>query len=82
MTYLEAAIAVLQENAREMTTREITDAALSRGLLTPGGRTPARSMEARLYTCVRSPSNPGISKVAVPGVQRARRGSVRWAWRP
>jgi len=82
MKYVDAAIAVLQQHDREMTTAEITAVALERGLIAPHGRTPWKSMEARLYTLVLSDRNPGVVKIWQLGLIRTRRGSVRWAWKP
>ena len=60
-----------------MTAADITDRAISAGLMTAGGRTPAASMGAALYVeAGRSESR--VQKVAVPGPSRAKRGSVRW----
>jgi len=36
MTYLEAALAVLKTSRRAMTTEEITEAAIRKGLIQPG----------------------------------------------
>ena len=48
MTFLEAAAAVLRAAKRPLTTREITDIALQRGLLRTSGRTPEAIMSAAL----------------------------------
>lgn len=80
MNYVEAAIAVLASAARPLTTREVTDEATSRGLLSPSGRTPEASMSAALYRTANSPTNPGIKRLFRKGARRAVRGTVRWVW--
>lgn len=79
-TFLAAAIEVLRASGRPMTTREITDEALSRGLITTTGKTPDATMSASLYAA----ANRGgeIRRVSEPGPNRAVRGSVRWALPP
>jgi hypothetical protein len=81
MAYLDAAITVLEAMGRALTSREITDEALRRGLIRPAGKTPEATMSARLYVHVRDEVNPRIARLADPGQTRARRGSVRWALR-
>ncbi len=81
MSYLAAALAVLESTGRPMTTREITDEALRRSLITPIGKTPEATMSARLYVYVRDRPNGRLVRLAEPGTRRARRGSVRWAIR-
>lgn len=39
-------------------------------------------MTAALYTRAVALREFGIERVFEPGLQRARRGSVRWVWRP
>jgi hypothetical protein len=80
MTLLEAARKILREQRRPMTAQEVIDEALQRGLITTHGKTPAASLAAKLYTHVSRQTNSDIRKVSEPGVQRARRGSVRWAY--
>ncbi|MCC6176167.1 MAG: winged helix-turn-helix domain-containing protein [Chloroflexi bacterium] len=76
--YLEAAIAVLATAGRPLTSREITEEALRRGILRPTGKTPHATMTASLYVHVRDDPAPRIVRLAEPGKDRARRGSVRW----
>ena len=78
MAYLEAAVAVLEDVGRPLTSREITAEALRRGLIRPVGKTPEATMTARLYVHVRDASHPRVARLAEPGNSRARRGSVRW----
>jgi hypothetical protein len=77
-TYLQAAAAVLREAPRPLTTREVTEAALEMGLISPQGTTPEQTMSAALYTA--GPGTP-IAREYEPGSARARRGSVRWRYR-
>jgi hypothetical protein len=79
MTYYEAALSVLRSARRPLTTREITDLAVQRKLIVPGGKTPYATMSATLYT--RVGGNKELAKIDVPGNRRAKRGSVRWTLR-
>jgi hypothetical protein len=79
MTYSEAAFQVLMSSQHPLTTREITDRAMERGLIKPVGKTPYATMAAVLYLRVRT--DPELVKVEDPGVKRAKRGSVRWTLR-
>jgi hypothetical protein len=79
MTYYEAALEVLRSARKPLTTREITDLALERGLLVPGGKTPHATMSAALYE--RLGTDPQLVKTAVRGPTRVKRGSVRWTLR-
>jgi len=76
--YIDSARAVLHRTRRALTAREIVEAALSAGLLHPGGKTPEATMSAALYTHIREVPGSEIVRVHEPGVSRARRGSVRW----
>lgn len=76
MTYYEAALQVLRSVQRPLTTREITDQALRRGLITPAGKTPHATMSAELYSQVGN--DPELVKLEESGNKRAKRGSVRW----
>lgn len=79
MTYYEAALHVLRCAQHPLTTREITDRAIDRGLITPRGKTPHATMAARLY--LRGSNDPQLVKHELPGNGRAKRGSVFWALR-
>lgn len=81
MTYVEAALTVLETCGRPLTTREILDEATQRGLLTPTGKTPLASMSAELYTLSRARSGKPLIRLSEPGGARARRGTVRWTLR-
>jgi HB1/ASXL restriction endonuclease-like protein with HTH domain len=76
MTYLEAALKVLRGSKRPLTSREVTDASIRRGLIVPVGKTPEATMTAALYTA--SQHRGDLTKVSEPGPTRARRGTVRW----
>lgn len=78
-SYLEAAVEVLAMSGRPLMSTEITSRVLELGLLQASGRTPHRSMAARLYVAAKH-GDPRFKKIAEPGVgPRARRNSVRWA---
>jgi hypothetical protein len=79
MTYIGAALQVLKSAGHPLTTREILDQAVRQGLITLRGKTPDRSMAARLYT--RARSDPQLVKLESPGNTRAKNGSVRWMLR-
>jgi hypothetical protein len=79
MTYYQAALIVLRSTRRPLSTREITNLALQRNLIQPGGKTPNDTMSAVLYT--RVGGNSELVKVDAPGNGRAKRGSVRWTLR-
>jgi HB1, ASXL, restriction endonuclease HTH domain len=79
MTYYEAALRVLRSVQRPLTSREITDQALKRGLIAPVGKTPHATMTAELYSQVGN--DPELVKLQEPGNKRAKRGSVRWTLR-
>lgn len=78
MTFLEAAIAILKSSRRPMTVREITDAALNRGLIRPLGKTPSATMSAALYGHCRVAATPRVRREYRPGPTRAARDSVKW----
>ncbi len=79
ITYVQAALRVLEESKRPMTGREILDEASVKCLIVPGGKTPAATLISKLYTLMKSDSSSPIVKLSEPGNRRARRGSVRWA---
>lgn len=79
MTYYEAAIQVLRSIKRPLSTQEITDQAITKGLITPTGKTPDATMGAVLYR--RIGENSELVKVEDAGNGRAKRGSVRWTLR-
>ena len=77
MTFLDAAEEVLRTAKRPLSAREITEIALSQGLIESRGKTPEATMTARLYTA--SVDRP-IRREYEPGRQRVVRGSVRWIY--
>ena len=81
MTFLDAAITVLRD-AGPLTTSQIAHEAIARRLINTSGRTPEASLSATLYAAVNSRWVPGLERLFGPGRTRARRGSVRWRYRP
>ena len=81
MSFLRAAISILQETGLEMTATEIAGIALERGLVESKGKTPGATLAAQLYVHVRDHPQGPLQKIAEPGESRARRDTVRWAWR-
>jgi hypothetical protein len=79
MTYYEAALQILRSVQRPLSVREITDLAITKGLITPAGKTPHATMAAELY--VRGRKDPELVKIEVRGDGRAKRGSVYWTLR-
>ena len=81
LTYYEAALQTLRSAGRPLTTREITDLAIAKGLIVPTGKTPHASMGRVLYLRVRD--DPELVKMEQQSrTARARRGSVRWILLP
>jgi hypothetical protein len=81
VTFLNAGIAVLKESGLELTATEIVRIAIERGLIKSEGRTPDATLAAALYVYVRDNPHGPLRKLSQPGKTRARRDSVRWAWR-
>jgi HB1, ASXL, restriction endonuclease HTH domain len=81
MTYFEAALAVLKASNRPMTAQEIMDEAIARGLVSPGGKTPATTLASKFYVHVRDAERPLIERCFSQGRTKAERGSVRWRLR-
>ena len=79
MTYYEAAIEIMRAAKHPLTVREITSRAIEKGLITPIGKTPVKTMTAVLY--VRLPNDSELIKLDDQGGKRAKRGSVRWTLR-
>lgn len=77
LTFLEAAEEVLRTAKRPLSAREITEMAVSRGLLMSTGKTPEATMSARLYG---APSDGPFRREYKAGRERAVRGSVRWIY--
>jgi len=81
-SFANAAIVILKESGREMTAKELTEVALERGLVVSSGKTPDATLAAQLYVMVRDRPEGPLRRIAEAGTTRARRGTVRWAWRP
>jgi len=79
MTYYEAALQVLRSVQHPLTTREVLDEAVKRGLITSAGKTPRNTMASKLYT--QFGKDPELVKLEDPGPGRAKWGSVRWTLR-
>lgn len=79
MTYYRAALQILRSAQHPLTTQEITDLAITEGLIMPTGKTPQASMARVLYLRVRN--DPELIKIDEPGNVRAKRRSVRWTLR-
>lgn len=79
MTYYQAALKILRSSDRPLTSREITDEALRRKLITPRGKTPHATMAAELY--VHAHKDPELVKLDDRGEKQAKSGSVRWTVR-
>jgi HB1, ASXL, restriction endonuclease HTH domain len=78
LTYLEAAVRILHDAGRPLSTRELTDSAIAAGLIKPEGSTPQATMSAVLYRKVQADSR--LVKIEDAGGRaRAKRGSVFWA---
>jgi HB1, ASXL, restriction endonuclease HTH domain len=78
-TYYEAALRILRSAGRPLTTREITESAVSSGLIAPTSKTPQASMARVLYLRVRT--DPELVRVVEPGIADANRNPVRWTLR-
>ena len=81
MSFLDAGITVLKETGLDLTAAEIARIALDRGLIKTKGKTPGATLAAQLYVYVRDNPQGPVRKLSEPGETRARRDSVRWAWR-
>jgi hypothetical protein len=57
MQYKDAAYQILSDTDKPLHYSEITDRALSRGILTPSGQTPHATMGALLYTDTLKPNS-------------------------
>lgn len=79
MTYFEAALQILRSAQKPLTTREITERALERGLIVSHGKTPIATMGAVLYG--RLGTDNQLVKTEDRGPARAKRGTVRWTIR-
>jgi hypothetical protein len=76
MTYFGAALEILKSSRNPLTTREITERALERGLIAPRGKTPINTMAAALYGQLGT--DPQLVKTEDRGPGRAT--AVYWAF--
>lgn len=76
MTYLEAAVTVLEASSRPLATSEIMAEITRRGLVPITGQTPERTLASALYRNLGK--HPRLRREAEQGRNRAARGSVRW----
>lgn len=76
MTYLEAAVIVLEASDHPLTTYEVLMQIEGRGLVLPSGQTPVRTLRAALYRSLGK--HPRLRKQSREGSGRAAWGSVRW----
>lgn len=79
MSFYEAALQILKSSPKPLTSEEITERALERGLIVSHGQTPVATMAAILYR--RLGSDPQLVKTEDRGPTRAKRGTVRWTLR-
>jgi hypothetical protein len=79
MTYYEAALQILRSSRQPLTAREITELAITDGLIGPTGKTPHASMKRVLYLRMRN--DPELVKLEDPGSTGAKWGTVRWTLR-
>jgi hypothetical protein len=63
MNFIDAAITLLREHGRPMHVEELCREAVDRGLLSRPGKTPLRSMKARLTTEAKKPDGGGVIRV-------------------
>ena len=82
MSLISAALLVLSEADRPMTVKEIASAIADGRLASTSGKTPVASISAQLYVASSEGRFPGLERTAAQGPTRARRGSVRWLYRP
>jgi HB1, ASXL, restriction endonuclease HTH domain len=76
MTYLQAAITVLEDSQRPLSTSEIMAEISRRDLIQATGKTPERTLAAALYRGIGK--HPRLRRDAEEGDFRALYGSVRW----
>ena len=81
VTFLEAALVVLADADRPLTSREVADRVVDRRVVATKGKTPDASISAALYLALRDNRAPGLERLFDAGQTRARRGSVRWRYR-
>lgn len=63
LSFAEAAYHILKKYGRPLSLSEITSLALSEGILSTTGKTPAATMGARLYVDIKKKDNSAFIKV-------------------
>jgi hypothetical protein len=76
MTYVDAAITVLETSRSPMTTSEIMTEITRRQLIRIAGQAPKKTLSSALYRSLGK--HPRLRRKAEQGSLRAVRGSVRW----
>jgi hypothetical protein len=79
MTFYEAALQILKSSRKSLTSKEITERALERGLIVTRGKTPVATMTAELYKHLGT--DPQLVKTEDRGPTRAKHGTVGWTLR-
>lgn len=74
--FLDAALKVMSAK-KPLTTGEIMERVLERGLVQTRGRTPEATLSAELYREAKRP-DARVRRLFTPGDARAARGSVKW----
>jgi len=80
-SYLEAATTILKRAKEPLTVKEITERAIASTLLQSIGKTPERSMAARLYLDVLHNPASRFRRIAPAGPTRGVPNAVKWALR-
>jgi hypothetical protein len=75
-----AAETVLRGALRPLTSKEISEMAIEKGLIQTEGKTPRATMRAALYAATKANPKGPIRREFTPGPTRAARYSVRWYW--
>jgi restriction system protein len=79
VNFLDAAATILKRAKEPLTSKEITDRAIASAVLRSTGKTPDRTMTARLYLDTLHNPASRFRRIAQAGRIRAKRGSVKWA---
>jgi hypothetical protein len=80
-SFMDAARQVIEAEGRPLTTKELYDAIMARGLVTVQGKTPYKTLVAQLYKQANAP-NPKLIRIADMVRVRAKQGGVRWGIGP
>lgn len=76
LSYYEAALEVLRDADHPLSSAEIAEEAVRRGLIQPSGRTPGNTMSATLYRYTLA-GDKNLVRVAHPGHGRRHRYTLR-----